>query len=247
MSGTCSIWCVCPTGSGYSTNWRAVATSMAINKVWPIVLMLSAGSAWSSDAATPSGCQVASQPALSSALAKVARNPDDLRAQIALADAWSDAGCYNDAVAVLQNAVSAHPGMAELQTRLRVAKSLVVEEHYFDDLDRVDRQAKLKRDAFRCDNLADLDACSEAVRLKPDDPALLTALGDALMQAKRPSEALQHYRHAQILAADTPALAQKIRVAEAELPAVPVPAPAGSESVNAESLNAESVNARITR
>jgi Flp pilus assembly protein TadD len=207
---------------------------MAINKVWPIVLMLSAGSAWSSDAATPSGCQaVASQPTLSSALAKVARNPDDLRAQIALADAWSDAGCYNDAVVVLQNAVSAHPGMAELQTRLRVAKSLVVEEHYFDDLDRVDRQAKLKRDAFRCDNLADLDACGEAVRLKPDDPALLTALGDALMQAKRPSEALQHYRHAESLAADTPALAEKIRVAEAELPAVPAPAPAGSESVNA--------------
>jgi predicted Zn-dependent protease len=207
---------------------------MAINKVWPILLALAAGSAWSREAATPSECQAfVSQPALANAIAKVARDPDDLRAQVALADAWSDAGCYNEAVGVLQSAVGAHPGIAELQTRLRVAKSLVGEEHFFNDLDRVDRQAKLKRDAFRCDNLGDLDACSEAVLLKPDDPALLIALGDALMRAKRPSEALQRYRRAETLTADTQAVAEKIRLAEAELPAGSTTARAGGESADA--------------
>jgi tetratricopeptide (TPR) repeat protein len=206
---------------------------MAISKSWPILLMLSAGSAWSRDAATPSECQVlASQPALSSALAKVARHSDDLRAQVALADAWSDAGCYNEAVVVLQNAVNAQPGVIELQTRLRVAKSLVGEEHFFDDLDRVDRQARVKRDAFRCSNLEDLDACNEAARLQPDDPAPLTALGDALMRAKRPSEALQHYRRAETLASDNQALAEKIRVAETELSAAPTLAAGSSELAN---------------
>ncbi len=206
---------------------------MAINKIWSVVLMLSAAAAWSREAATPSECQaLASQPAMSSALAKVASKPDDLRAQTALADAWSDAGCYNEAVAVLQNAVNAHPAVPELQTRLRVAKSLVGEEHFFDDLDRADRQARLKRDAFRCSNLADLDACSEAVRLDPDDPAMLTAFGDALVKEKRPSEALQHYRRAATLAAATPALTEKIRVVEAELPPDSTAGPAVGAAAN---------------
>jgi Flp pilus assembly protein TadD len=207
---------------------------MAINRLSTLVLMLAASSAWPREAPAPSECQAsASHPVLAGALAKVARNPEDLRAQVALADAWSDAGCYNEAVGVLQKAVSAHPGIAELQTRLRVAKSLVGEEHFFDDLDRVERQAKLKRDVFRCENLADLDACSEAVRLKPDDPALLTALGDALMRANRPLEALQRYRRAEALMTDTQAVAEKIRLAEAQLPAIPTAAPAGRESAAA--------------
>jgi predicted Zn-dependent protease len=207
---------------------------MAINRVWLLVLMLAAGSAWSREAATPSECQAsASQPVLAGALAKVAHNPDDLRAQVALADAWSDAGCYGDAVGVLQRAAAAHPEIAELQTRLRVAKSLVGEEHFFDDLDRADGQARLKRDVFRCDTLADLDACGEAVRLKPDDPALLTALGDALMRANRPAEALPRYRRAEALMTDTQAVAEKIRLAEAALPAPSTAASAGRDSANA--------------
>jgi len=203
------------------------------------VLALTAGSAFAREAATPSECQArASQPAIAGILAKVARNPDDLRAQVALADAWSDAGCYNEAVGVLQRAVGAHPEIADLQTRLRVAKSLVGEEHFFDDLDRADREAKLKRDAFRCDNLADLDACREAVVVKPDDPALLTALGDALMRAKRPSEALQPYRRAEALTSDTGAVAEKIRLAEALLPELSTAVPAGGGSANARLVRA---------
>jgi predicted Zn-dependent protease len=195
---------------------------MAINKYSSVLLLLMAASAWSREAATPAECQsAASQPAISAAIAKVARNPDDLRAQVALADAWSDVGCYNDAVNVLQSAVAAHPENPELQTRLRVARSLVGEEHFFDDLDRADTQAKLKRSVFRCETLADLDACTDASRLKPDDPTLLVAYGDALMHAKRPADALQRYRRAEALAADTQGLPEKIRLAQTETTKAP--------------------------
>jgi hypothetical protein len=209
---------------------------MDTSRVWPILLALAAASAWSREAATPSECQAAaSRPPVATALAGVARDPDDVRAQVALADAWSDAGCFADAVSVLQSAAGAHPGIPELETRLRVAKSVVGEEHFFEDLDRADAQAKLKRDAFRCDNLADLDACNEAARLKPDDPALLTSLGDALLRAKRPADALQRYHRVEMLTGSSPALAEKIRLAESEVPAsagsAPPPAEAGSPRI----------------
>jgi Flp pilus assembly protein TadD len=204
---------------------------MDTNRVWPALLALAATGAWSHEAATPSACQAAaSQPPIAAVLAKVARNPDDLRAEVALADAWSDAGCFNDAVNVLQNAAGAHPDIAELQTRLRVAKSLVGEEHFFEDLDRADAQAKLKRDAFRCDTLGDLDACNEAARLQPDDSALLTSWGDALVRAKRPADALQRYHRVASLTGGSPALTDKIRAAEAGLPPGTGPAPAAGAS-----------------
>jgi predicted Zn-dependent protease len=193
---------------------------MGTNRICLVLLLLAAGSAWSREAATPSECQAAAaQPTIANALARVARDPDDVRARVALADAWSDAGCYGDAVNVLENASNAHPGNSELQTRLRVARSLVGEEHFFADLDRADNQAKLKRDMFRCDTLADLEACNEAMRLKPDDPAVLASSGDALMHARRPADALQRYRRAEALGGDPQAFAEKIRLAEAEVPA----------------------------
>jgi predicted Zn-dependent protease len=99
---------------------------MAMSKYWALLWVFALAHASSLAAATPAECQAAaSQPALTSALARVARNPDDLGAKFALADAWSDAGCYNDAVNVLENAASSHPQNAELQTRLRAAKTLL--------------------------------------------------------------------------------------------------------------------------
>lgn len=205
---------------------------MAITRAWALIwLALAAANCWSREAATPVECKaLAAQPPLSAAIAK-GRNVKDVRAQMALADAWSDAGCYSEAVAQLQSAVSANPGVPELQTRLRVANSLVGEERFFDDLDRADRQARIKRDTFRCSSLGDLDACSEAVRLQPDVSEPQIALGDALMRSNRPLEALQQYRRAQSAAADKPALVQKMRAAEEQVSVVP---PDGhSTSVNA--------------
>jgi hypothetical protein len=207
---------------------------MVTSKSFALLLVVASASAWSREAASTSQCEAAAnQPPIAGALARTAKDPDDLRAQFALADAWSDAGCFNDAVNVLQGAARSHSENAELQTRLRVARSLVGEEHFFEDLDRADTQARLKRATFRCETLADLDACSEALRVKADDPAVLTAQGDALLRARRPSDALASYRRAEAIAPNAQGVAEKIRAAEAEsghvgVAAAPTAAPGGN-------------------
>lgn len=56
--------------------------------------------------------------------------------------------------------------------------------------------ARLARATTRCANLAELIACGEALSIKPDDPELLIAEGDALVQHQRPGEAIGVYRNA---------------------------------------------------
>lgn len=204
---------------------------MAINRIFFLALLLVSATGWSRETASPSSCQTAAlQPAITNAKATLDRNPGNLTARFVLADAWSDAGCFNEAVQVLQNAPDQHSGNKELQTRLRVAKSLIGEEIYFDKLDRADAEAKLKRDSFRCTTLSDLDACSEAVRIKPDDASLLIAHADALARAKRPAEAIGRYRRAAALMPNQPDIAIKISTAEAQLRALQPSAPPASSN-----------------
>ncbi len=56
--------------------------------------------------------------------------------------------------------------------------------------------ARLARATTRCADLAELIACGEALSIKPDDPELLIAEGDALVRHKRPGEAIGVYRNA---------------------------------------------------
>lgn len=180
---------------------------------------------WSREAASTAACQAAAAtPSVATAKAALEATPGDLKARFRLADAWSDAGCFNDAVQVLQAGESAHAGDKEFATRLRVARSLVGEEHFFDNIERADAEARLKRQKFRCTSLGDLQACDDALRLKPDDPALLVAQGDALMRAKRPADARDRYRLAAVIAPNQQDVAAKLTSAENQLPASPVAA-----------------------
>ncbi len=78
--------------------------------------------------------------------------------------------------------------------------------------------AALKRDsAALCHAHADLDACYDAIRWNPGDPALLVALGDALVLAQRPADAIRNYLRAAALAPSMPGITAKIRVAVARL------------------------------
>jgi hypothetical protein len=77
--------------------------------------------------------------------------------------------------------------------------------------------AALKRDTERCRAYSDIDACYNAVRWNPGDPALLVSLGDALLRAKRPADALRNYQRAAGLAPTMHGLAAKISAAEAKL------------------------------
>ena len=80
--------------------------------------------------------------------------------------------------------------------------------------------AALKRDSARCGAHADVDACYDAIRRNPSDPALLVSLGDALVRANRPTDAIRNYRRAAVLAPNTRGLPAKISAAEAKLTAM---------------------------
>jgi cytochrome c-type biogenesis protein CcmH/NrfG len=86
--------------------------------------------------------------------------------------------------------------------------------------------ATAKRDATRCVAQADVGTCNDAIRRNPGDPALLVALGDALVRAKRPADAIRHYRRAAALAPHMPGLAAKLSDAENQLATERTPVPA---------------------
>jgi cytochrome c-type biogenesis protein CcmH/NrfG len=81
--------------------------------------------------------------------------------------------------------------------------------------------AALKRDTARC---SDVEACYNAIRRNPNDPALLVGLGDALVRAQRLQDAVRNYRRAAVLAPGMDGLAAKISAAEQKLAARGAPA-----------------------
>jgi cytochrome c-type biogenesis protein CcmH/NrfG len=91
--------------------------------------------------------------------------------------------------------------------------------------------ATLARDSARCRARADLNACYDAIRWNPGDPALLVALADALVRAKRPEDAIRNYRRAAALAPNMPGVAAKISAAQAKLSPRRAP-PVARASVN---------------
>lgn len=82
------------------------------------------------------------------------------------------------------------------------------------------KAAALKRDTASCTKQANLDACYDAIRWNPSDPALLVATGDALMRAGRPADAIRIYHRAAQLAPNSRGLAAKISAAEAKVKAL---------------------------
>lgn len=190
---------------------------MATNRLLALLLICLCRAAWPHEAASPATCQAAAeQPAIAEAKTALDANPTDLRARLKLADAWGDAGCFGDALQVLQAGEALDPGNKELQTRLRVARSLVSEQGYFDSMDRAAKNATLSRATLRCAKLADVNACDDALNMKPNDPELLISKADALVQLKRPGEAIGIYRTALPVSADREAVDAKIALAESQ-------------------------------
>jgi predicted Zn-dependent protease len=98
-----------------------------------------------------------------------------------------------------------------------VQAEVTAAEHFFDHLDRASAATRLQQASARCIDHHELDACDDALRLKPDDPALLIAQGDALVRANRPADAIERYRLAAVIAPTENEVAAKLSAAEAEL------------------------------
>jgi tetratricopeptide (TPR) repeat protein len=75
-------------------------------------------------------------------------------------------------------------------------------------------EARLDTEVARCLKLSDLVSCHAALSMKPNDPGLLAAEGDALVQLSRPGEAIGVYRNAIRSGGVQDVLSQKIAVAE---------------------------------
>jgi tetratricopeptide (TPR) repeat protein len=190
---------------------------MATNRSLALLFIFLCRAAWPHETESPATCQAAAErPAIAEAKAALDANATDLRVRLKLADAWGDAGCFSDALQVLQGGEAMHPGDKELQARLRVAKSLISEQGYFDSMDRATKNATLSRAAFRCAKLADVNSCDEALNVQPNNPELLIAKADALVQLKRPGEAIGIYRSALPTSANREALDAKIVLAESQ-------------------------------
>jgi cytochrome c-type biogenesis protein CcmH/NrfG len=140
-------------------------------------------------------CQKAT-PAVTAAHVALAKAPASLAARFRLADAFVEASCYDDAVHALEDGENLHGRNPEYVAKLRTVRSLVNEQSYFEGKDQAEQAAKVARYSLRCSKLGDLDACDEALKLKPDDATALIAKGDALLKASRPGDAAVTYRHA---------------------------------------------------
>ena len=66
----------------------------------------------------------------------------------------------------------------------------------------------------RCAGFSDLVSCASALSMKPNDPGLLVAEGDALVQLRRPGEAIGVYRNAIKSGAIQDAVGAKIAIAQ---------------------------------
>jgi Flp pilus assembly protein TadD len=153
--------------------------------------------------------------AVADATAAVEREPDEIGPRMRLADALVDQGCYQEAVGVLEAVQESHPRNIELSAKLRDVRSLVTEQTYIEGLTQAAEVAKLARNQLRCTRLADVSACEDALKSKPDDVQLLLAKGDALMQGNRPAEAVTAYQQLSQLKPGDEAVKTKLAAAEA--------------------------------
>jgi tetratricopeptide (TPR) repeat protein len=75
-------------------------------------------------------------------------------------------------------------------------------------------EARLDAAVSRCTEFSELVSCAAALSMKPNDPRLLVAEGDALVQLRRPGEAIGVYRNAIKLGAVQDSVDPKIAVAQ---------------------------------
>jgi tetratricopeptide (TPR) repeat protein len=181
--------------------------------LWIAILLAGPAAA---DTGHPATCDPQTQKQAATARAELNSQPNSLEAQLKLADTLIDLGCYKDAVPVLEAGLSQRPRSSELQSRLRAARSMLSEEHFFEGLGNAQETAKFQHDQLRCTKVGDVGACDDALRAKPNDPQLMVAKGDALLHGGRAADALLVYRHARELQPAEDAIKTKIAAAESQ-------------------------------
>lgn len=78
------------------------------------------------------------------------------------------------------------------------------------------KSAKFDHDRLSCTRLADVSACDDALRTKPDNLQLLVAKADALLHGGRAADAILTYRRAQALQPGDEGIKTKLADAESQ-------------------------------
>ena len=128
-----------------------------------------------------------------------------------LAHLLEKAGCYEQAVQLLEEGQKYNPYNPTLLFGLRRARNLVKEEHYLEGVDQAAASARLNRKVERCTSEHEAAACDEVLSQQPNNTKILIAKGDALMKAHRPAEAWKAYIRASELAPNDTALTAKLQ------------------------------------
>ena len=182
-----------------------------------LTAFLLAGPAAAEESHASASCQGDTQPkSVTDARAALERDPSVFRTRIKLADALIDQGCYKEAVPVLETGQALFPRSSELESRLRAARSMLSEEHFFEGVGNAQEAARQQRYVLRCKQVADVGACDEALRSKPGDPQLLIAKGDALLENGHPADGLLVYRRAAELLPGDKEVTTKLAAAQSE-------------------------------
>jgi len=158
----------------------------------------------------------AKQPGITAARATLERTPQALAPRLSLSDLLVESGCYEEAIHVLEEADKVHPRNADVQKRLRTARSFVSERQFFEGLDKAEAEARLSRNQLRCTRFADVQACDDVLVLRPDDLAIAIAKADALVKANRLQDALTAYNRAATLSPGNADIAARIETIQVQ-------------------------------
>ena len=139
------------------------------------------------------------------------RSPTLLGTRIELAKLLEKAGCYDEAVHMLEEGQKYNPYNPTLLFSLRRARSMVKEEHHLEDTDQAEASARLNRKMERCTREHEVASCDEVLSQQPNNIKILIAKGDALMKEHRGAEAWKAYIRASELAPNDTALSSKLQ------------------------------------
>lgn len=194
-------------------------------RIWLLPLTLSASAlalTLVSPAASAHGnsdpvCTTAGQqPDVIAARSDLGRTPDVLSKRLHLADMLVNAGCFDEAIHVLEAGEASNPRNSDLQFRLTRARSMMKEKEYFEGIDSAEAAARLRRNVLRCTQLSDLDACDAVLSVQPGNADIVLAKGNALAKAGKPDDAIAAYTQAVQLAPNNTAAAAKLQQATAQ-------------------------------
>lgn len=154
-------------------------------------------------AASESSCVNGGQqnPDIAARITALQRWPSQLGKRMELANLLEKAGCYDEAVHLLEEGQKYNPYNPTLLFSLRRARNIVKEEHYLVE---------------RCTREREVAACDEVLSQQPNNTKILIAKGDALVAAHRPAEASKAYIRASELAPNNTALNGKLQALQSQ-------------------------------